>query len=161
MLCNVSAGDQIQQEIWSAMLSCSSKLAARFRRLAVLLRRVGIKAMSDKVTATSEALRLLAEIVADHGPVLFHQSGGCCDGSSPMCYPQGDFIIGDNDVKLGEIGGAPFYISGPQYEVWKHTDLIIDVVPGRGGMFSLDNGRERRFLTRSTICAAQGLEPSS
>ena len=107
--------------------------------------------MSNKVTATPAALELLAEIVADHGPVLFHQSGGCCDGSSPMCYPQGEFVIGDNDVKLGEIGGAPFYISNSQYEVWKHTDLIIDVVPGRGGMFSLDNGRERRFLTRSKI----------
>jgi uncharacterized protein len=95
--------------------------------------------MPDKVTATPAALELLAEIVAEHGPVLFHQSSGCCDGSSPMCYPQGEFLIGDNDVKLGEIGGAPFY-STP-----------IDVVPGRGGMFSLDNGRERRFLTRSKI----------
>ncbi|EYD75993.1 hypothetical protein Rumeso_02422 [Rubellimicrobium mesophilum DSM 19309] len=106
----------------------------------------------DKVTATPEALALLAEIVADHGPVLFHQSGGCCDGSSPMCYPQGEFIVGDLDVKLGEIGGMPVYISSSQYEAWKHTDLVIDVVPGRGGMFSLDNGREKRFLTRSTIC---------
>ena len=106
--------------------------------------------MPDKVTATPAALELLAKIVADHGPVLFHQSGGCCDGSSPMCYPQSEFLIGDNDVKLGEIGGAPFYNSR-SYEVWKHTDLIIDVVPGRGGMFSLDNGRERRFLTRSKI----------
>jgi uncharacterized protein (DUF779 family) len=112
--------------------------------------------MHDKVTATPAALRLLAAIVADHGPVLFHQSGGCCDGSSPMCFAVGDFIIGDHDVKLGEIGGAPFYISGSQYEVWKHTDLVIDVVPGRGGMFSLDNGREQRFLTRSTICAVPG-----
>lgn len=106
----------------------------------------------DKVTATPEALALLAEIVADHGPVLFHQSGGCCDGSSPMCYPAGEFLIGDRDVKMGEIGGMPFYISGSQYEAWKHTDLLIDVVKGRGGMFSLDNGREKRFLTRSTIC---------
>lgn len=109
--------------------------------------------MNDKVTATPAALALLSEIVRDHGPVLFHQSGGCCDGSSPMCYPAGEFLIGDADVKLGEIGGMPFYISGSQYEAWKHTDLIIDVVPGRGGMFSLDNGREKRFLTRSTICA--------
>ncbi|SKA35041.1 DUF779 domain-containing protein [Consotaella salsifontis] len=108
----------------------------------------------NKVSATPEALALLAEIVADHGPVMFHQSGGCCDGSSPMCYPEGDFILGDSDVKLGEIGGMPFYIGGAQYEVWKHTNLIIDVVPGRGGMFSLDNGRERRFLTRSTVCAS-------
>jgi uncharacterized protein len=111
----------------------------------------------DKVTATPAALALLAEIVTEHGPVLFHQSGGCCDGSSPMCYLQGEFLIGDNDIKLGEIGGAPFYISRSQYEVWKHTDLIIDVVPGRGGMFSLDNGRERRFLTRSEM-APLGVE---
>jgi uncharacterized protein (DUF779 family) len=109
--------------------------------------------MTDKVTATSAALQLLTEIVADHGPVLFHQSGGCCDGSSPMCYRQDEFIVGDRDVKLGEIGGAPFYIGAAQYEAWKHTDLLIDVVAGRGGMFSLDNGRERRFLVRSTLCA--------
>ncbi|MBW7057871.1 DUF779 domain-containing protein [Paracoccus bogoriensis] len=107
----------------------------------------------SKVSATPEALKLIEEIVADHGPVLFHQSGGCCDGSSPMCYPQTDFRISERDVKLGEIGGAPFYISASQYEAWKHTDLIIDVVPGRGGMFSLDNGREKRFLTRSAICS--------
>ena len=105
------------------------------------------------VTATPAALSLLAEIVADHGPVLFHQSGGCCDGSSPMCYPEGDFRIGARDVLLGQIGDAPFYISASQYETWKHTDLIIDVVAGRGGMFSLDNGREKRFLTRSELCA--------
>lgn len=106
----------------------------------------------DQVTATPAALELLAQIVAEHGPVLFHQSGGCCDGSSPMCYAQGDFRIGERDVKLGEIGGMPVYISASQYEVWKHTRLIIDAIPGRGGMFSLDNGRERRFLTRSEIC---------
>ena len=105
------------------------------------------------VTATPEALALLREIVADHGPVLFHQSGGCCDGSSPMCYPAGDFIVGDRDVKLGEIDGAPFYISATQAEAWSGTDLTIDVVRGRGGMFSLDNGRERRFLTRSDVCS--------
>lgn len=70
-----------------------------------------------------------------------------------MCYAVGDLIIGDNDVLLGEIGGAPFYIGGDQYEAWKHTKLIIDVVPGRGGMFSLDNGREKRFLTRSEVCS--------
>jgi len=109
--------------------------------------------LEDKVTATPAALSLLAQIVAEHGPVLFHQSGGCCDGSSPMCYPRDEFIVGDADVLLGHIGGAPFYISASQFEAWKHTDLIIDVVQGRGGMFSLDNGRELRFLTRSIICA--------
>lgn len=107
----------------------------------------------QKVTATAEALELIEEIKRDHGPIMFHQSGGCCDGSSPMCYAQGDLMISDNDVLLGEIGGAPFYIGGDQYEAWKHTNLIIDVVPGRGGMFSLDNGREKRFLTRSEICS--------
>ncbi|MER8461838.1 DUF779 domain-containing protein [Mesorhizobium sp. M1396] len=111
--------------------------------------------MRAKVTATPAALELIAEIVAEHGPVLFHQSGGCCDGSSPMCYPRGGFIVGDQDVLLGHIGDMPFYIGASQFEAWKHTDLIIDVVPGRGGMFSLDNGREKRFLTRSTICVIQ------
>src|SRR6476646_1750678 len=95
----------------------------------------------DRVTATPAALAPIAELQARYGPVLFHQSGGCCDGSSPMCYPKDGFIIGDTDVLLGHIGGAPVYISASQFEAWKHTDLIIDVVPGRGGMFSLDNGR--------------------
>ncbi|ARP93216.1 DUF779 domain-containing protein [Bordetella genomosp. 13] len=105
-----------------------------------------------KVSATPAALRLIAELTAEYGPIMFHQSGGCCDGSSPMCYPQGELLVGDSDVLLGEIGGAPFYMGAAQFEAWKHTDLIIDVVPGRGGMFSLDNGREERFLTRSTVC---------
>lgn len=104
-----------------------------------------------RVTASNAARVLLAEIRADHGDVLFHQSGGCCDGSAPMCYPVGEFKLGGSDVKLGEIDGAEVWISGPQFEVWRHTQLILDVVPGRGGMFSLDNGRERRFLTRSRI----------
>jgi len=114
------------------------------------------KISMGKVSATPGAVQLLDEIIADHGPVLFHQSGGCCDGSSPMCYPRGDFIIGDRDVLLGTIGDTPVYIGADQYEVWKHTELTIDVVPGRGGMFSLDNGREKRFLTRSTVCAVPG-----
>ncbi|GGF09137.1 hypothetical protein GCM10011611_13320 [Aliidongia dinghuensis] len=103
----------------------------------------------DRVTATPAALDLIRELQDRHGPILFHQSGGCCDGSSPMCYPQSDFILGDRDVRLGEIGGAPVYIGAAQFEAWQHTQLIIDVVPGRGGMFSLENGSERRFLTRS------------
>lgn len=104
-----------------------------------------------RVTATPAALALIDELRAAHGPLLFHQSGGCCDGSSPMCYPLGEFLLGDEDVQLGTIGGAAFYISRPQFEYWQHTQLIIDVVPGRGGMFSLDNGRDRRFLTRSRL----------
>ncbi len=104
-----------------------------------------------QVTALDSAVALIGQLRAKHGAVLFHQSGGCCDGSAPMCYPQDDFIVGDRDVLLGQIGGAPFYISAPQFEVWKHTQLIIDVVPGRGGMFSLDNGEGLRFLTRSRL----------
>jgi uncharacterized protein (DUF779 family) len=105
-----------------------------------------------RVTATDAALDFIARLRGEHGDVLFHQSGGCCDGSSPMCYPADEFLLAATDVLLGEVGGMPFYIGGPQYRAWKHTDLVIDVVPGRGGMFSLDNGRERRFLTRSTLC---------
>ncbi|MDI4655150.1 MULTISPECIES: DUF779 domain-containing protein [Xanthobacter] len=110
--------------------------------------------MTDKidlelVTATDTARALIRELKVQHGPLMFHQSGGCCDGSSPMCYPRGDFIVGDRDVLLGEIDGTPVYIGGDQFESWRHTQLIIDVVPGRGGMFSLDNGTERRFLARS------------
>ncbi|HEY4066356.1 MAG TPA: DUF779 domain-containing protein [Burkholderiaceae bacterium] len=110
--------------------------------------------MSDevlRVTATDAALALIAELRAKHGPLMFHQSGGCCDGSAPMCYPAGDFIVGDYDRLLGHIGEAPFYISGPQFEYWQHTHLIIDVVPGRGGMFSLEGPTGRRFLTRSRL----------
>lgn len=105
----------------------------------------------EKVVSTPAADALIEQLRRKHGPVLFHQSGGCCDGSSPMCYPQGDFIVGDEDVKLGEIDGAPFYMSPSQYEYWKHTQLIIDVVEGRGGMFSLENGEGVRFLTRSRL----------
>ena len=105
----------------------------------------------DRVTATEAATSLIAELVAQHGPVMFHQSGGCCDGSAPMCYPSGEFIVGDYDRLLGEIGDMPFYISGPQFEYWQHTQLIIDVVPGRGGMFSLEGPTGRRFLTRSRL----------
>lgn len=107
--------------------------------------------MIDRVTATPAALALIDQLRGKHGPLMFHQSGGCCDGSSPMCYPDGEFITGDADKKLGEIGGAPFYISEAQYEYWKHTQLIIDVVDGRGGMFSLEGPEGKRFLTRSRV----------
>ena len=102
-----------------------------------------------RVIATEAAEALIAEIRAEHPEILFHQSGGCCDGSSPMCYPAAEFRIGASDVKLGEVAGAGVYIKRSQFEAWKHTQLILDVVPGRGGMFSLDNGREKRFHIRS------------
>ncbi|CAA2143550.1 MULTISPECIES: DUF779 domain-containing protein [Methylobacterium] len=112
---------------------------------------VGADGTPLRVTATPAAIALIEELRAEHGPVMFHQSGGCCDGSSPMCYPVGDFLTGDSDVHLGQVAGADFWISRPQFQVWKHTHLILDVVPGRGGMFSLENGRDRRFLIRSRI----------
>ncbi|GAP34978.1 hypothetical protein ISF6_0528 [Piscinibacter sakaiensis] len=101
--------------------------------------------------ATEAALALIRTLAAQHGPLMFHQSGGCCDGSAPMCYPAGDFVVGDHDRCLGRVGGVPFYISGPQFEVWQHTQLIVDVVPGRGGMFSLEGPTGSRFLTRSRV----------
>lgn len=104
-----------------------------------------------RVLATDAALELIAKLQARHGPLMFHQSGGCCDGSSPMCYPDGDLLVGDSDVRLGEIGGCPFYMSAAQFEYWKHTQLTIDVVPGRGGMFSLEGPEGLRFLTRSRL----------
>src|SRR6516162_3545617 len=110
----------------------------------------------SRVIATDAARTLLTEIRRDHPKVLIHQSGGCCDGSSPMCYPAGEFLVGDRDVKLGEVDGVPVYIGDAQFQAWRHTQLILDVVPGRGGMFSLDNGRERRFLVESR-CGAVAL----
>ena len=110
--------------------------------------------MSDeprRVIATQSALNLIELLQKDYGEILFHQSGGCCDGSSPMCYPKNEFVTGQNDVKLGEIGGVCFYIGASQFECWKHTQLIVDVVAGQGGMFSLENGTGKRFHTRSRI----------
>jgi uncharacterized protein (DUF779 family) len=103
------------------------------------------------VLVTEAAAAVLRGLEAEHGPLLFHQSGGCCDGSSPMCYPRGEFRIGARDVLLGDIGGTPFYIGALQFEVWEHTQLIIDVVPGRGGGFSLEAPLGVRFLTRSRV----------
>lgn len=104
-----------------------------------------------RVVATPAALELIELLKDKHGPLMFHQSGGCCDGSSPMCFPAGEFKIGSQDVLLGEIADCPFYISASQYEYWKHTQLIIDVVAGRGGMFSLEGPEGKRFLTRSRL----------
>ena len=107
--------------------------------------------MVSRVCATPSAVELIGTLQRQYGDLMFHQSGGCCDGSSPMCFPRGEFLVGDRDVLLGEIGGQPFYIGAAQYEYWKHTQLIIDVVDGRGGMFSLEGSLGRRFLTRSRL----------
>jgi uncharacterized protein (DUF779 family) len=106
---------------------------------------------AQRVTATPEALALIERLKAEHGELMFHQSGGCCDGSSPMCFQRGELMVGPSDVRLGEIGGCPFYMSAAQFEHWQHTHLTIDVVSGRGGMFSLEGATGQRFLTRSRL----------
>lgn len=106
---------------------------------------------AERVSVTKEATALIEQLVSTHGPLLFHQSGGCCDGSAPMCYPREEFRIGANDVYLGRIADQPFYIGGAQFTYWEHTHLIIDVVPGRGSGFSLEAPEGMRFLTRSRL----------
>ena len=106
---------------------------------------------------TRAAADLLQQLQKRHGPVMFHQSGGCCDGSSPMCYPDGEFIVGDRDVLLGIVEDAPVWISGPQFEAWKHTQLVIDAVPGRGGGFSMEAPEGMRFLSRGRAFTAAEL----
>jgi uncharacterized protein (DUF779 family) len=112
----------------------------------------------DQVLATDAAIELMAKLHGKHGDLMFHQSGGCCDGSSPMCYPRGEFLLGDNDVLIGTLGDIPFYMSRSQFEYWKHTQLILDVVPGRGGMFSLENPEGVRFLIRSRVFTEEEID---
>ena len=117
----------------------------------------------SRVAVTPQAADLLRRLRAEHGPLMFHQSGGCCDGSSPMCYPLGEFVTGPSDVMLGTLdigdpadhGGdeetVPVWMSAAQFEYWSHTHLTIDVVPGRGGGFSLEAPLGVRFLIRSRM----------
>jgi uncharacterized protein len=105
----------------------------------------------EKVAITEAAAGLVGELAAEHGPLLFHQSGGCCDGSSPMCYPRAEFLVSDVDVLLGWVADQPFYMSAAQYEYWRHTHLTVDVVPGRGGGFSVEAPTGQRFLIRSRV----------
>jgi uncharacterized protein len=107
--------------------------------------------MIPRVLVTQEAADMIARLKAMHGPLMFHQSGGCCDGSAPMCYPAGEFKVGGQDVFMGEIAACKFYIGAAQFEYWRHTQLIIDVVPGRGAGFSLEAPEGVRFLTRSRV----------
>jgi uncharacterized protein (DUF779 family) len=107
--------------------------------------------LPDQVLCTEAAAALIAKLAARHGDLMFHQSGGCCDGSSPMCYPRGEFLTGEQDVLLGYLCHTPFYISRGQFEYWKHTQLTLDVVPGRGGMFSLEGPEGIRFHIRSRV----------
>ena len=107
--------------------------------------------MVERVVATPEALALIAQLQAEHGELMFHQSGGCCDNSAANCYLPTDLTIGPYDVKLGDVGGVPFYIGKLQYEYWKHTQLILDVIEGSGGTFSLEGNTGKAFHTRSRL----------
>ncbi len=107
--------------------------------------------MVDKVIATDAALALIEFLKQKHGALMFHQSGGCCDNSAANCYLPGEITIGAGDVFLGEIGGCPFYIGKAQYEYWKHTQPIIDVIDGHGGTFSLEGPEGKAFHTRSRV----------
>ncbi len=124
--------------------------------------------MVPRVAALPAAMELLDRLRDQHGPLMMHQSGGCCDGSSPMCYPQGEFLVGDREVLLGvldlrlfagqvlpdapgDADGVPVWISAQQYDAWRHTQLVLDVVPGRGAGFSLEGPEGVRFLTRSRV----------
>jgi len=114
--------------------------------------------MVERVMITTAAAEVVARLETRHGALLFHQSGCCCDGSAPMCYPVGDFRVGPQDVLLGEIAGAKFYIGAAQFEYWQHTQLIIDVVPGRGSGFSAEAPEGLRFLTRSRVFTDEEVE---
>jgi uncharacterized protein (DUF779 family) len=120
----------------------------------------GRGAFVPRVAVTSAAADLLRALRVDHGPLMFHQSGGCCDGSAPMCYPAGDFIVGSSDIYLGALDVStsvdpfepiPVYIGRPQFEYWSHTHLTIDVVPGRGAGFSLEAPTGNRFIIHSRL----------
>lgn len=105
----------------------------------------------SRVAVTEAAAEVIDQLRKRHGPLMFHQSGGCCDGSAPMCFPDGEFIIGESDVLLGRIHDCAFYMSADQYEYWKHTHLTVDVVSGRGASFSLEIPLGLRFLIRSRL----------
>ncbi len=110
-----------------------------------------------RVRVTEAAAALVRELAGEHGPLLFHQSGGCCDGSAPMCYPRGEFKLGERDVLLGVVADAPYFIGGDQFEYWKHTALTLDVVKGRGAGFSLESPNGVRFIIRSEVLSSEDL----
>jgi len=110
--------------------------------------------MIEKVVATPAALEMIEFLKRKHGDLMFHQSGGCCDNSAANCYLPGELTIGAGDILLGRIGGCPFYMSTTQYAYWKHTQLIIDLIDGHGGTFSLEGPEGKAFHTRSRVFSA-------
>lgn len=106
---------------------------------------------ASRIIATPSAMALLDDLKAKNGNLMFHQSGGCCEGSAPMCLKEGEMLIGSSDVKLGEVHGVPFYMAKFQFEYWQHTHLTLDAIPGHGGMFSLEQATGKHFLIRSRL----------
>ena len=107
--------------------------------------------MITRITTTESANKLIDELIHTHGELMFHQSGGCCDGSAPMCFPAGEFYLGNADVEVGHVHGTPFYMSASQFEYWEHTHLTLDAIKGTGGQFSLERPTGLRFIIRSRI----------
>jgi uncharacterized protein (DUF779 family) len=107
--------------------------------------------MTKRVLVTEGAAKLIETLKQKHGPLMFHQSGGCCDGSQPMCFEAGEFKLGSSDIQLGEIEGCGFYMSRDQYAYWQHTQLTIDITPGRGSSFSLEIPLGFRFMVHSRL----------
>jgi uncharacterized protein (DUF779 family) len=105
----------------------------------------------SRIEATAAAAALIDELRARHGDLMFHQSGGCCEGSAPMCLKAGEFLVGASDVKLGEVHGVPFYMAKFQFQYWEHTHLTLDAIAGHGGQFSLEQGTGRHFIIRSRL----------
>lgn len=114
--------------------------------------------MTDRVLVTEKAEEVIEKLRQQHGELMFHQSGGCCDGSSPMCFPKGELMLNETDVWLGEIVDCDFYMSKDQFEYWKHTQLTVDVVEGRGASFSLEIPMGLRFLIKSRLYTDQEME---
>ena len=114
--------------------------------------------MSKRVLVTPEAEKVIDQLREQHGPLMFHQSGGCCDGSAPMCFPKGEMMLDDNDVWIGDIHGCPFLMSNDQFEYWKHTQLTVDVTKGRGASFSLEIPMGIRFIIDSRLFTDAELE---
>lgn len=114
--------------------------------------------MVKRIEATEEAKEVIAQLKGRYGPLMFHQSGGCCDGSQPMCFEDGDFKIGESDIRLGTVAGCPFYMSRDQFEYWKHTHLTLHITPGRGSSFSLEIPMGIRFIIKSRLFTEEELQ---
>jgi len=112
---------------------------------------------TKRVDVSVAAKNIIQQLKDKHGELMFHQSGGCCDGSSPMCFPKGELILDNSDIHLGNIAGCDYYISKDQYQYWQHTHLLVDIIPGRGASFSLEIPLGIRFIIKSRLFTSEEL----